>query len=187
MKKRYPILTLITLLLVLIAGCGFLGAGVVATPSRSIPISPEASQQFEAAFVNAQLDAQTNTATIRITEPQITSYVYYQLQAQPNQGVRNPQIYLENNQVVMYVQVVADPINTTGRIALSANVKDGNPKVDIVSAEFGAFTLPTGLMDWVSGLINNAIVDNMNTSGVDFQLVSINITDRVLVIVARPK
>ncbi len=186
MKKRLPILTLIFVLLGTTA-CGFLGAGVVATPSRSIPISQEAANQFEAAFVNAQLDSKTNTATIRITEPQLTSYVYYQLQAQPNQGVRNPQIYLENNQVVMYVQVVADPINTTGRIALAANVENGMPKVTMVSAEFGAFTLPNGLLDWVSGMINNAIVDNMNSSGVDFQLVSIRITDRVLVIVARPK
>jgi hypothetical protein len=186
MKKRFPILTLIVILFTYNMACLF--TGNVTPPARTIPVSKEAAQGFENAFSSAKINSSTGTAEIRITEPQITSYLTYELQKANNPIIQNPQVYLENNQIIIFGRVVADPIDATGKLVLTIKVDEQSiPKVDLVSAEFGAISIPGALLDGITQMVDQAIQDNLSSASLDYQLVSVNISDQVLVMTVRRK
>ena len=194
MKKNYlPILTLIVILMSASIACSLsssLSSEATPTPTTPpIPISTQAAQGFEQSLSMPTIDAQAGTETIQFTEEQITSYIALQLQKDPKPIIREPQVFLENNQVVLQGQIVTDLITTSGTLTATVGVdQNGTPKVNIVSAQFGSFPIPTALLDAVSSMIDQAINDNINqTSGSDLKIAHISIADHLMTIVLNKK
>ena len=193
MKKNYlPILTLIVILMAANIACSLsssLSSEATATPTHTVPISTQSAQSFEQSLSMPTIDAQAGTETIQFSEEQITSYVALQLQKDPKPIIREPQVFLENNQVVLQGQIVTDLITTSGTLAATVGVdQNGTPKVNIVSAQFGSFPIPTALLDAVSSMIDQAINDNINqTSGSGLKIAHISIADHLMTIVLNKK
>ena len=194
MKKNYlPILTLIVILMSASIACSLsssLSSEATPTPTtRPIPISTQAAQVFEQSLSMPTIDAQAGTETIQFTEEQITSYVALQLQKDPNPIIRDPQVFLENNQVVLQGQIVTDLMTSSGTLTATVAVdQNGTPKVNIVSAQFGSFPIPTALLDAVSQMVDQAINDNINqTSGSNLKIEAISIADHLMTIVLKNK
>ena len=194
MKKNYlPILTLIVILMSASIACSLsssLSSEATPTPTtHPIPISTQAAQGFEQSLSMPTIDAQAGTETIQFTEEQITSYVALQLQKDPNSIIRDPQVFLENNQVVLQGQIVTDLMTSSGTLTATVAVdQNGTPKVNIVSAQFGSFPIPTALLDAVSQMVDQAINDNINqTSGSNLKIEAISIADHLMTIVLKNK
>ena len=194
MKKNYlPILTLIVILMSASIACSLsssLSSEATPTPTTPpIPISTQAAQGFEQSLSMPTIDAQAGTETIQFTEEQITSYVALQLQKDPNPIIRDPQVFLENNQVVLQGQIVTDLMTSSGTLTATVAVdQNGTPKVNIVSAQFGSFPIPTALLDAVSQMVDQAINDNINqTSGSNIKIEAISIADHLMTIVLKNK
>jgi hypothetical protein len=190
MKKKYlPILTLIVILIAANLACSLSTASSgepTAEPTRVIPASTQAAQGFEQSFEKPTIDAQAGTETIQFNEEQITSYVAYQLAQDPNQIIHNPQVYLENNQIVLKGQIVTDVLTSDGQITAAITIDEtGMPKVNIISAQFGSFPFPTPLLGTVSSMFDSAIKDNINTD--NYQIKSITIADHLMTIVLQKK
>ena len=79
-------------------------------------------------------------------------------------------------------------INAPGNIVASVSV-DANhmPKVDILSAKVGGIDIPAGLLTRIDEMIDNAITNNLNQTDVNFQIDSITITDRTMLIELKRK
>jgi hypothetical protein len=186
MKKKYlPILTLIVILMAANLACSFSTAfstAPTAEPTRVIPVSTAAAQSFVQAFQQPTIDAQAGTQTIQFNEEQITSYVAYQLAQDPNQVIHNPQVYLENNQVILKGQIITDVLNSDGQISTSITVDNaGMPKVEILSAEFGSIQIPAPLLSAVTSMLDSAIRDNIKTD--TYQIKSITMANHLMTIV----
>lgn len=193
MKITYlPILTLIVILMSANIACSLsssLSSEATPTPTHSVPVSTQAVQSFEQSLSMPTVDAQAGTETIQFTEEQITSYIAYQLQQDPNPIIRLPQVFLENNQVVLQGQIVTDLMTSSGTLTATVGVdQNGTPKVNIVSAQFGSFPFPTALLDAVSKMIDQAINNNINqTSGSNLKIDHISIADHLMTIVLKKK
>lgn len=159
------------------------------TPTHSVPVSTQEAQSFEQSLSMPTVDAQAGTETIQFTEEQITSYIAYQLQQDPNPIIRLPQVFLENNQVVLQGQIVTDLMTSSGTLTATVGVdQNGTPKVNIVSAQFGSFPFPPTLLDAVSKMIDQAINNNINqTSGSNLKIDHISIADHLMTIVLKKK
>ncbi len=184
-KKYLPILTLIVILMATGLACSLstVSSGAPTTePTRVIPVSTQAALEFQQSFEQPTLDAQAGTATIQFNEEQITSYVAYQLAQDPNQVIRNPQVYLENNQIILKGQVVTDVMTSDGQITANITIdSNGAPKVTIDSAQFGSIPIPIELLGTVSSMLDSAIKDNINSD--NYQIKSITIADHLMTIV----
>jgi hypothetical protein len=187
-KNLVPILTLIVILMAANLACLFSGIGAAPTPQRTVPVSTEAALGFQESFQKPTLNPQGDTATIKITEEQITSYVAYQLNQDPNPIIQNPQVLFENNQVELTGMVEADVITAPGTIIASVGL-DANhqPKVDVLSAKVGGIDIPSGLLTRIDEMIDRSITNSLNQSDVNFQVDSITISDRIMTIVLKRK
>jgi hypothetical protein len=188
MKKKYlPILTLIVVLMAANLACSISTASLgapTAEPTRVIPVSTQAALGFQQSFEQPTVDAQAGTVTIQFNEEQITSYVTYQLAQDPTVPIHNPQIYLENNQVVVRGQIVTDAMTSDGQITATVTVDAGGKlKVDIVSAEVGSLQIPPQLLGAVTDMLDNAIKDNINTD--NYVIQSITIANHLMTIVLK--
>ena len=186
MKKQYlPILTLIVILMAANLACSISASPIgspTTEPTRLIPVSTQAALDFQQSFEQPTVDAKAGTVTIQFNEEQITSYVAYQLAQDPSQPFHNPQIYLENNQVVVRGQIVTDVMTSDGQINANLSVDEGGKlKVDIVSAQFGSLQIPTQMLGTVSDLLDRAIKDNIKSA--NYQVKSITIADHLMTIV----
>src|SRR5512147_964665 len=99
-RNNLPILTLIAILVVASLACSLsIGLPAITIPPTDtptpIPVSTQAAGEFVNSLKQPTLDAAAGTATIVLTEEEITSYVAEQLQADPNPFIRNPQVILE--------------------------------------------------------------------------------------------
>jgi len=187
MKKKYlPILTLIVTLMATSLACSLStgSGGSTPEPTQSIPISTEAARSFEQAFQQPTIDPTAGTETVQFSEEQITSYVAYQLAQDPTQPIRNPQIYLENNQVILKGQIVTDVLTSDGQLTATISVDtNGKPKFTIISAEFGSIQIPPELLDSVTSMLDSAIQDNIQSD--QFQIKSITIAGHKMTIVVQ--
>jgi hypothetical protein len=187
-KNLVPILTLIVILMAFNLACLFSGIGSAPTPERTVPVSTEAAQGFVNSFEKPTFDATGNTASIKLTEEQITSYVASQLNQDPNPIIQNPQVLLEDNQVKLSGQVETDIITAPGMIIGTLSIDNNHlPKVTIISAKVGGFDIPPSLLTRIDSMIDRAITDNLTQPDVNFQVDSISINNRVMTITLKRK
>lgn len=192
MKRNYlPILTLIALFMVTSLACSLSIANPTSIPTPTptpIPVSTEAAGEFINSIEQPTIDSTAGTATFVLTEAEITSYVAEQLQADPNPVIRDPQVILENNQVVINGTIVSAGLSAPGSLSATITVgEDGLPKANINSATVGAFPIPSPLLSTISGLIDRGITQNVNLSSTDYRIESITIANHTMTIQLKKK
>ncbi len=197
MKRNYPILTLIALLVVASLACTLSIDSpqvVIATPTPTltqtpIPVSTQAAGDFINSIEQPTIDPVTGTATIVITEEELTSYVATQLKSDPNAFLRDPQISLENGEVVVHGTIITDVFSAPGSLAAEISVgPEGLPHATITSATVGGLPIPSPLLTQASGMIDKSIADcisNVSSSG--YQIESITIANHQMTIVFKKK
>ncbi len=198
MKRNYlSILTLIALLVVASLACTLSIVSpqeVIATPTQTptqtpIPVSTQAAGDFITAIEQPTMDPTAGTATIVITEEELTSYVATQLQSDPNAFIRDPQISLENDQVVVNGTIATNIITAPGSLAAEISVgPEGLPHATITSATVGGLPIPSPLLTQASGMIDKSIADSIsNVSSSGYQIESITIANHQMTIVFKKK
>ncbi len=157
------------------------------TPSP-IPVSTEAAGGFINSLEKPTFDPTAGTATIVLTEAEVTSFVAQQLQSDPNPIIRDPQVILENNQVVLTGTIVTDVATAPGSLTAIITVgADGLPIANITSATVGSFPIPSPLLSAISEMIDRGITDNVDVSSGNYQIESISIANHTMTIVLKKK
>lgn len=191
-KYALPIL-LITLLLTSLACTIFVG-GPNLSDLPPIPVSAEAAESIKEEIRRAfEAGVQTGVVTFNLTEPQITSYLAIRLQSDQNlqQGdktplITNPQVYLRDGQMQIYGKTRQGIFAANIGIIVSVGVDEsGQPKIEIVSADFGPFPAPEGLKEAIAAIIREAFTGPLGPVATGLRIETIGIANGVMTVTGR--
>lgn len=136
----------------------------------------EATALAQSLETSIAITPETQTAVITVNEQQVTSYLSQKLAEQPDAPFNNPQVILRDGRVEIY--------GTAGNNFVSANVKmvvkpmidsQGQPNVELESANFGPIPIPSSLADYLTGLLTRAIEDGFGSNPDRMQILDLQI------------
>ncbi len=171
-------------LLLAILACT-MNLGGPAYPTTAIPVSTEAMGELQSSLETAFADgAVSGEVTLIFTEPQLTSYLAYKLQAQSQPFITNPQVYLRDGELQVYGTARKGYFEATALIILSAGVNElGQLMIELKSANFGPLPIPNGIKDIITATIKEVYTGALGPVASGFKLNSVSITDGEMTIV----
>jgi uncharacterized protein YpmS len=192
LKKYALTIFLLTLLLTSLACTVFVG-GPDYSSLPAIPISAEAVQSMQDEVTRAfEAGAQTGTITLNFTEEQITSYIAGRLQNDTNLQqdkkplITDPQVYLRDGQMQIYGKTQQGMF--TANIGIIVNVgvdENGQPKIEVASADFGPLPAPKGLANAIAAMVKEAYTGSLGPVATGLRIETITITNGILAITGR--
>jgi hypothetical protein len=193
-KKAYPFpLFLLSLVLTSLACVVFVG-GPDYSNLPPIPVSAEAAESIKAEIQRAvQAAADTGVITVNLTEPQITSYLAARLQTDPSLQqsdkkplITDPQVYLRDGQMKIYGKTQQGLFTANIGILVNMGVDaDGQPQIEIASADFGPFPAPEGIKDAITAMVKEAYTGSLGPVATGLRIESIAIANGVMTVTGR--
>ena len=193
MKNKYALpIFLITLLLTSLACTIFVGgpdyselAPIPASPADADALREQIRQAFEAGLT-------TGTVSFTITESQITSVLAQRLQSDPNLQtekkpmITDPQVYLRDGQMKIYGKTQQGMFTANIGIIVNVGVNEqGEPKIEITSADFGPFPVPEGIKEAMTAMISEAYTGSLGPVATGLRIETITIADGNMTIAGR--
>jgi hypothetical protein len=192
-KTRGLPLFLLSLVLTSLACTIFVG-GPDYSSLPPIPVSAEAAESIKEELRRAfEAGAQTGVITININEPQITSYLAARMQTDPSLQqsdqkplITNPQVYLRDGQMQIYGNTQQGIFTANIGIIVKVGVDtDGQPLIEITSADFGPFPAPEGLKNALTAMIQEAYTGSLGPVATGLRIETISIANGVMTITGR--
>jgi hypothetical protein len=186
---------LLTLILTSLACTVFVG-GPDYSSLPPIPVSAAAAQSIQDEVKRAfEAGAQTGVITINLTEPQVTSYLAARLQSDPSLQqsdkkpfITDPQVYLRDGQMQIYGKTQQGLFTANIGIIVQMGVDaNGQPQIQITSADFGPFPVPEGLKNAITAMIKEAYTGSFGPVATGLRIESIAIANGVMTITGRIK
>jgi hypothetical protein len=189
MNGRTKIFFAAALLLLLSVLACTINVGGPAYPTPTIPISTEAAGELNTNIQTAvAAGVDSGVITLVLTEPELTSYLYYRLANQTDPFITNPQVYLRDNQMSIYGTAAQGNFEAYVKIVVAASVDaQGQLQIDLTTVDFGPLPVPTGLNDIVTAVIKEAYTGALGPVATGFRLETINIADGTMTITGRTK
>ena len=159
-----------------------------------IPVSADAAASIKDEIQRAvTAAADTGVITVNLTEPQITSYIASRLQTDPSLQqsdkkpiITDPQVYLRDGQMQIYGKTQQGLFTANIGIIVDMGVDaNGQPKIDIASADFGPFPAPKGLKDAITAMVKEAYTGSLGPVATGLRIESINIANGVMTVTGR--
>jgi hypothetical protein len=159
-----------------------------------IPVSAEAAESIKEELRRAfEAGAQTGVVTVNITEPQITSYLAARMQTDPSLQqsdkkpfITDPQVYLRDGQMQIYGKTQQGMFAANIGIILNMGVDaNGQPQIDIVSADFGPFPAPEGLKDAITAMVKEAYTGSLGPVATGLRVETITIASGIMTVTGR--
>jgi hypothetical protein len=159
-----------------------------------IPVSADAAasiqQEIQRAITAA---ADTGVITVNLTEPQITSYIASRLQTDPSLQqsdkkplITDPQVYLRDGQMQIYGKTQQGMFTANIGILVNMGVDaNGQPEIDVASADFGPFPAPKGLKDAITAMVKEAYTGSLGPVATGLRIESISIANGVMTVTGR--
>ena len=160
----------------------------------TIPVSAEAAASIQDEIRRAvEAAAQTGVITVNLTEPQITSYLAARLQTDPSLQqsdnkplITEPQVYLRDAQMQIYGKTQQGMFTANIGIIVNMGVDaNGQPQIDVVSADFGPFPAPEGLKDAITAMVREAYTGSLGPVATGLRIDSIAISNGVMTVTGR--
>ncbi|HSL44397.1 MAG TPA: hypothetical protein VK897_13255 [Anaerolineales bacterium] len=186
-------LLLITLVLTSLACTMFVGGPDYST-LPPIPVSTEAAESIQEELRRAlEAGAQTGVITVNLTEPQITSYLAARMQTDPNLQqtdrkplITEPQVYLRDGQMQIYGKTERGMFTANIGIIVNMGVDaNGQPQIDVVSADFGPLPAPEGLKDAITAMVREAYTGSLGPVATGLRIETISIANGVMTVTGR--
>lgn len=179
MRKQFIVMVLV---LVLAAFACRMGEDVAQRPGPTIPVTTEEAQRFEENLkTTADSFSQSGEFDLEITEEQLTSYVYYETQKQPEIGVTDPQIYLRDGKILMYAKYAESIVPVNVELVITPLVSDGKVKLQLDSVKLGPASAPDALVEQFQRIITEQVEPSLNESFAgELYVETLSISDGVL-------
>lgn len=192
-RKKYAFPILILSLILASLACTIFVGGPDYSTLPAIPVSAEAIQSMKDEVTRGfEAGALTGTIVLNFTEEQITSYIASRLQndtslQQDNQPlITDPQVYLRDGQMQIYGKTKQGIFTANIGIIVSVGVdENGQPKIDIVSADFGPLPAPKGLTDSIAAMVREAYTGSLGPVATGLRIETINIANGFMTISGR--
>ena len=196
MKKIRGLPLFLLLLILTSLACTIFVGGPDYSSLPPIPVSGEAAESIKEELRRAiEAGAATGIITVNLTEPQITSYLAARLQTDPNlqQSDRkpliiDPQIYLRDGQMQIYGKTQQGMLTANIGIIVNMGVDaNGQPQIDVVSADFGPFPAPEGIKDAITAMVREAYTGSLGPVATGLRIETISIANGVMTVTGRIK
>jgi hypothetical protein len=194
MRRNKHIFTvfLLTLILTSLACTVFVGGPDYST-LPTIPVSAQAIQSMQDEVKRAfEAGALTGTITLNFTEEQITSYVAARLQSDSalqqdkKPLINDPQVYLRDGQMQIYGKTQQGMFAANIGIIVNVGVdENGQPKIDIASADFGPLPAPKGLTDAIAAMVREAYTGSLGPVATGLRIENITIANGIMTLSGR--
>lgn len=160
----------------------------------AIPVSAEAAASIQDEIRRAvEAAAQTGVITVNLTEPQITSYLASRMQTDPSLQqsdnkplITEPQVYLRDGQMQIYGKTQQGMFTANIGILVNMGVDaNGQPQIEVASADFGPFPAPKGLKDAITAMVREAYTGSLGPVATGLRIESIAIANGVMTVTGR--
>ena len=195
MRRKTYIFPLFLLSLVLTSlACVVFVGGPDYSNLPPIPVSAEAAESIKAEIQRAILAAaDTGVITVNLTEPQITSYIAARLQTDPTLQqsdkkplITDPQVYLRDGQMQIYGKTQQGMFTANIGIIVTMGVDaNGQPQIDVSSADFGPFPAPKRIKEAITALVKEAYTGSLGPVATGFRMEAISIANGVMTVTGR--
>jgi hypothetical protein len=195
MRNKTYIFPLFLLSLVLMSlACVVFVGGPDYSNLPPIPVSAEAAESIKEEIKRAvEAAADTGVITVNLTEPQITSYLAARLQTDPSLQqsdkkplITDPQVYLRDGQMQIYGKTQQGLFTANIGIIVNMGVDaNGQPQIDVTSADFGPFPAPKGLKDAITAMVKEAYTGSLGPVATGLRIESISIANGVMTVTGR--
>jgi hypothetical protein len=195
MRNKTYIFPLFLLSLVLMSlACVVFVGGPDYSNLPPIPVSAEAAESIKEEIKRAvEAAADTGVITVNLTEPQITSYLAARLQTDPSFQqpdkkpiITDPQVYLRDGQMQIYGKTQQGLFTANIGIIVNMGVDaNGQPQIDVTSADFGPFPAPKGLKDAITAMVKEAYTGSLGPVATGLRIESISIANGVMTVTGR--
>ena len=191
---KYAYQILFTTLILTSLACTIFVGGPDFSALPPIPVSAEAAESIKEELKRAfEAGLETGVVTINLTEPQITSYLALRLQTDQalqqtdkTPLISDPQVYLRDGQMQIYGKTQQGIFAANIGVIVSVGVDEaGQPKIEIVSADFGPFPAPAGLKDALTAIIKEAYTGSLGPVATGLRIQTISIANGVMSITGR--
>lgn len=195
-KKQLAFPVLLFMLVLSSLACTIFVGGPDYSGLPPIPVSSEAAQSIKDELKRAfEAGAQTGVVTINFTEPQLTSYLAERMQTDPSLQqsdkkplITDPQVYLRDGQMQIYGKtqqgIFTANIGIIVKVGVDAN---GQPLIEIASADFGPFPAPEGLKSALTAMIKEAYTGSLGPVATGLRIENISIANGIMTISGRIK
>jgi uncharacterized protein YpmS len=188
MSGKKPIIALVLLLLIAGLACSLpaRGGGTSTPVPTLVPtIDPQVlADQLATVSAGFQETGQINTS---LTEQQITSIVAQALAQQPDLPVTEPQVSLQNGQMILTGKVKVGLVTTEAKIVFEPSVQNGEFQVTILSANFGSLPLPESALQQISDTMNQNLNQFISVEGRAIEIESVTIADGLLTLTGKAR
>lgn len=158
-----------------------------------VPVSTEYAQSIRDEVQRAfEEGAVTGSITMNLTEQQITSYLATRLQNDPSLQQNNqpmisePQVYLRDGQMQIYGKTHQGIFTANIGIIVSVGVDaEGQPDIEIVSADFGPLPAPEGLKETIEAMVREAYTGSIGPVATGLRIETISIADGIMTVSGR--
>jgi hypothetical protein len=158
------------------------------SPERTIPVSTEAVGSLEAQIQQAMQSAQNGQVTFFITEEQLTSLLATKLQSNPDSIITDPQVFLNDGTIQIFGKAKQGFFEATIGVVLTVGVDaNGQPVIDITSADFGPIPVPDGLKESITALVQEAYTGSLGPAASGFRLEAVLISNGTMALTGKLK
>ncbi|MEO8355994.1 MAG: hypothetical protein ABI621_08770 [Chloroflexota bacterium] len=194
MEPKKSVLAIFVLSLILASlACNVFVGGPDYSTLPTVPVSTQAMQSIQDEIQRAfEEGAQTGTITLNITEPQLTSFIAARLQSDPqlqqdNQPlITDPQVYLRDGQIQIYGKSKQGMFTANIGVIVSVGVDaNGEPVIEIVSADFGPLPAPEGIKDTITAMVKEAYMGSLGPVATGLRIETIAIANGIMTITGR--
>ena len=193
MKKHHSLLLFFSTLILSSLACTVFVGGPDYSDRAPIPVSNEAAESLKEEIKHAfEAGVRTGEVTLNITEPQITSVLALRLQTdqslqQDSQPlITEPQVYLRDGQMQIFGKTRQGMFTANIGIIVAVSVDENDePKIDIISADFGPLPAPDGLRDAIASMIQEAYTGSVGPVATGLRVQTITIANGIMSIVGR--
>jgi hypothetical protein len=193
-QTKYAYQIFITTLILTSLACTIFVGGPDFSTLPPIPVSAEAAESIKEEMRRAfEAGLETGVVTFNLTEPQITSYLALRLQTDQalqqtdrTPLITDPQVYLRDGQMQIYGKTQQGIFAANIGIIVSVGVDEaGQPKIEIVSADFGPFPAPEGIKDAITALIREAYTGSLGPVATGLRIETIAIANGLMTVTGR--
>ncbi len=196
MKKIRGLPLFLPILVLTSLACTIFVGGPDYSSLPPIPVSAEAAasiqDEIQTSYRGRCTDG-TGVITVNLTEPQITSYLAARLQTDPSLQqsdkkplITDPQVYLRDGQMQIYGKTQQGMFTANIGIIVNMGVDvNGQPQIDVVSADFGPFPAPEGLKDAITAMVREAYTGSLGPVATGLRIETISIANGVMTVTGR--
>jgi hypothetical protein len=141
--------------------CNLPGGNASSVPTARIPITTQSVETLESNLQAAATEvAASEQVSVVITEEQLTSMIAFELKAQENPIITDPQIYLRNDQIEAYGNLQQSGFSAPLKMIFTVSVNaQGQPEYEVVDASIGPLPLPDSVRDLIKAQLDQAMAE----------------------------